>query len=108
MQLGHSRREPPADTIADARTMAGALRACERALDLEPTHGVDSLREALRLLAICARRANMPPEGMLIQLKCVLADSAQALQLSPARADEVRARAVALAIEAYFSDGGED
>jgi hypothetical protein len=105
MQSHHTTQEPAA--TARARTLAGALRACERALDLETSHGLDGLREPLRLLAVCARRANLPPEAMLIQLKRVLADSAQALQLSPVRADEVRVRTVALAIEAYFSTDGK-
>jgi hypothetical protein len=93
------------DAIAQARTMAGALRACETALQRETSPSLDGLEEPLRLLSIWAHRAGVPPEGMLIRLKRVLAQSARTLALSPAQADEVRARAVTLAIEAYFSTG---
>lgn len=95
-----------AEAAHGTRTMSGALRACERALS-DGAGNPENLREPLRLLAVCARRAGMQPEGMLIQLKRVLAEHAKAAKLPPTRADNVREQVVGMAIEAYFSDGAQ-
>ena len=83
-----------------------ALSVCRDALcrSVGSEVRLDSLREPLRTLCICARRDHVPPERVLVVLKQLLHEVAPYESLSPQVRDTLRGRLVEMAIDAYYAD----
>lgn len=94
------------DHSQDPRELEVALSVCRDALcrSLETEVRLESMREPLRTLCVCARRERVPPERMLVVLKQLLHDVAPYGALSPQARDTLRGRLVEMAIDAYYAD----
>lgn len=96
--------------MADENTapldLDGALSACRDVLcrSLESEVRLEALREPLRTLSRCARRENVPPERVLIEVKQLLHDTVAYETMPPQVRDSLRGRLVEMAIAAYFAD----
>jgi hypothetical protein len=98
--------ESPSDdvTVQNAREALDAVRATTRA---EVCDGGGYELLSMRVLAYCsrARRAEIPPEQMLVSLKQALDGPLSRADGSATKRDGTRARIIELAINAYYSHG---
>ena len=69
---------------------------------------IDDLKPALRQFCAAARRAELPPEQLVVLVKRALEELPTSNTDAPAVKEDVRTRLVSLAIRTYYSDSHSD
>ena len=102
------RRKLNRDGPPPPRTVAEALQACHDTFQRHAKDGstLEYVRSDVDRLCAVARRDNLPPERLLVDLKHTLDAVPELDRLEPERREEIRSRVVQYAIREYFADGG--